>query len=310
MYKTFFGLVENPFNLTPDPRYLYLAPQHRDALNHLLFGVHEKKGFIVITGGVGTGKTTLCRAFLAALDERVSSALIFNSAISDVELLRTIMQEFQIRTGRGRISKKRYVDALNQFLLKEFAEGRNAVLLIDEAQNLSRSVLEQIRMLSNLETDREKLLQIVLLGQPELEDVLRSPSLRQLNERITVRYHLEPLDRQQVEEYVEHRLSVAAGENRNLRFEPGAFKTIHSNSRGIPRRINVICDRALLIAYTKDTPIVDRAIVEEAVADIGGGYMRIPGYEKGPATDRVVSLLVLLVFAILLLIGTIYSGLL
>ena len=274
MYESFFGLKESPFNLTPDPRYLFLSTQHREALNHLLYGVKERKGFIVMTGGIGTGKTTLCRAFLAALDDGVDSALVFHAGVSDTELLKTIVQEFDIKMGKGRKTKKNYVDALNRFLLDGFAAGRNAVVLIDEAQNLSRAVLEQLRMLSNLETDREKLLQIVLLGQPELREVLQSPSLRQLNERITVRYELEPLVEAQVREYIEHRIAVAGDGAATVTFAPGAFRLVFGYSRGIPRRINAICDRALLIAYTKDSSIVTTGMIRRATRDIGGGYLR------------------------------------
>jgi general secretion pathway protein A len=273
MYTSYFGLKENPFNLTPDPRYLFLSQQHGEALNHLIYGINEKKGFMVVTGGIGTGKTTISRTLLSELDASVASALIFNSSLSDMELLRTILQEFGIKTGRGKPTKNRYIDALNRFLLKNFAEGRNAVLLIDEAQNLSRSVLEQIRMLSNLETEREKLIQIILLGQPELQEVLALPSLRQLNERITVRYDLAPLNHEQVKLYVEHRLEVAREGKENVEFSPGACKIIFDYSRGIPRRVNAICDRALLIAYTKESKTIDRKMAKEAVDDMGGAYL-------------------------------------
>jgi general secretion pathway protein A len=211
MYEACFGLKENPFTLSPDPRYLYLSPQHREALNCLIYGIHEKKGFMVVTGGIGTGKTTLCRSLLAGLDGSVATALIFNPALSDIELLKTINQEFGVRMGSGRGTKKRYLDALNGFLMRNFADGRNAVLLIDEAQNLPHSVMEQIRMLSNLETVQEKLIQIILMGQPELLRLLALPSLRQLNERITVRYDLKPLARDDVRRYIEHRMATASG---------------------------------------------------------------------------------------------------
>ncbi len=240
MYTSYFGLRENPFNLTPDPRYLFLSPQHSEALNHLIYGINEKKGFIMITGGIGTGKTTICRSLLSTLDQSVVSALIFNPSISEIELLAIINQEFKIKSRRGRPTKRGYVDALNKFLLKNFAAGRNAVLLIDEAQNLSLNVLEQIRMLSNLETETEKLLQIVLLGQPELRELLASPSLKQLSERITVRYNLKPLDRKDIQNYIEHRLTVAGENSGRLKFSNGACKTIYEYSKGIPRRINAM----------------------------------------------------------------------
>jgi general secretion pathway protein A len=280
MYEAFFGLKENPFTLSPDPQYLYLGPQHREALNCLIYGIHEKKGFMVVTGGIGTGKTTLCRSLLAGLDDSVATALIFNPALSDLELLKTINQEFGIRMGRGRGTKKRYLDALNTFLMRNFAKGKNAVLLIDEAQNLPHGVMEQIRMLSNLETVREKLIQIVLLGQPELFRLLALPSLRQLNERITVRYDLKPLVREDVRRYIEHRIAKAGGQADAI-FVSGSYERIHRASRGIPRRINAICDRALLVAYGKDLRTVDRHLVREAIRDIG------PGYLTDAVTERI-----------------------
>jgi len=296
MYEAYFGLKENPFSLSPDPRYLYLSPQHQEALNCLIYGIGERKGFMVVTGGIGTGKTTLCRALLAGLDGRTASALIFNPALSDVELLKTINEEFGIKLA-GRGTKKRYLDGLNAFLMKNFAAGKNAILLIDEAQNLSLSVLEQIRMLSNLETVRDKLIQIVLLGQPELRRLLALPSLRQLNERITVRYDLKPLAREDVRRYIEHRLVTAGGEKSGSSFTAGSYDLIYRMSRGIPRRINAICDRALLIAYGKDIRTIDRRLVRAAIRDIGPGYLQETGVRR--RTARI--LLAVLVAAALLL---------
>ena len=301
MYEAYFGLKENPFTLSPDPRYLYLSPQHREAMNCLIYGIGEKKGFIVASGGIGAGKTTLCRALLAGMDGMTASALIFNPALSDIELLKTINQEFGIRiVGRG--TKKRYIDALNTFLLQNFAAGRNAVLMIDEAQNLSHSVLEQIRMLSNLETVREKLIQIILLGQPELRRLLALPSLRQLNERITVRYDLKPLAREDVRRYIEHRLVTAGAEKGSNSFTTGSYDLIYRLSRGIPRRINAICDRALLIAYGRDLRTIDRRLVRAAVRDIGPGYLAETGIRR-----RTVLIFTALLAAVLLLAaGTVW----
>jgi general secretion pathway protein A len=213
MYAAYFGLKENPFKLTPEPRYLFLSEPHRDVLLYLAYGIKERKGFVLISGGIGTGKTTICRTLLNLLDSHpsVETALIFNTAISDLELLEAIVKEFGIEIPRETGTKKAYVDALNDFLLKNFAAGKNAVLLIDEAQNLSHSVLEQIRMLSNLETEKEKLLQIILIGQPELKTMLTLPALQQLNDRITVRYDLIPLSADEVIAYIEHRLRMADG---------------------------------------------------------------------------------------------------
>ena len=269
MYTSFFGFKENPFRLTPDPRYLFLSRFHREALDHLLYGINERKGFIVITGGIGTGKTTLCRAFLNQIDSSTKSALIFNSFISDIELLETINQEFGIETDPPPTSKKGYIDALNHFLLNTFSSGGSALLMIDEAQNLSHTVLEQIRMISNLETETEKLIQIVLVGQYELKELLAAPSLRQLDERITVRYDLHPLDRKDIQGYVEHRLGIAGGRG-NLKFTNGGFAKIYAYSQGNPRRINAICDRAMLIAYAGNKHVISRGIITEAVNDLRG----------------------------------------
>ena len=274
MYELHFGFQENPFNLTPDPRYLYLSEHHREALNHIVYGINERKGFAVITGDIGTGKTTLSRFLMSSLDTSVETALIFNPALSDIELLETIIQEFGISMDGVERTRKNFIDALNAFLLKNHAEGKNAVLLIDEAQNLSHHVLEQIRMLSNLETDREKLIQIILIGQPELRDLMALPSLQQLNERITVRYHLSPLCRNDINRYVNHRLN-SAGEHNRVTFSRPAYRLIYHYSRGIPRRINAICDRALLVAYTKNRSRINWSAVREAANDLGSGYFNL-----------------------------------
>lgn len=273
MYAAYFGLKENPFTLSPQPGYLFLSEQHRDALNYLIYGIKEKKGFVLISGGIGTGKTTLCRTLLNLLDASVETALIFNTAISDVELLEAVATEFGIDVSGEAGTKKAYVDALNAFLLANFAAGKNAVLLIDEAQNLSHGVLEQIRMLSNLETEKEKLLQIILIGQPELKAALALPALRQLNERITVRYDLQPLSQGEVVTYINHRLGVAGGPG-TVHFTAGAYRQVYYFSEGIPRRINALCDRALLIAYTKNTSRIDRKMIRLAARDIGGEYFQ------------------------------------
>jgi general secretion pathway protein A len=267
MYASHFKLRENPFSLTPDPKYLFLSRQHREALNHLIYGIMEKKGFIVVTGGIGTGKTTLSRALLSGMDTSVETALIFNSYLSDMELLEVINQEFGIPLVGVDRTKRRYIDTLNAFLLANHRAGKNSVVLIDEAQNLSRNVLEQIRMLSNLETETEKLLQIVLVGQPELRELLAQPSLRQLNERISVRYHLDALLEDDVPDYVVHRLTVA-GNTGHLSFADDAFGSIYDFSRGNPRRINILCDRALLIAYAGNGLEIDRKIIKLAIKDL------------------------------------------
>jgi general secretion pathway protein A len=273
MYTSFFGFKENPFSLTPDPRYLFLSPIHKEAIDHLLYGINERKGFIVITGGIGTGKTTLCRVLLSHLESTTKSALIFNSFISDVELLKTINQELGIYVKPGTGTKKDYIDTLNQFLLDTFSRGGNAVLLIDEAQNLSHDVLEQIRMLSNLETTREKLIQIVLVGQPELRELLSAPSMKQLNERVMVRYNLNSLTFENMGGYVEHRMVVAGGRGTPT-FTRAALKEIYAYSGGNPRRINSVCDRSLLIAYAKGKYAISKSFAKKAVREL---YGEIPG---------------------------------
>ena len=273
MYAAYFGLKENPFSLSPEPRYLFLSEQHRDALNCMIYGIKEKKGFVLISGDIGTGKTTICRSLINLLDDSVETALIFNTAISDLDLLETVIGEYGIAIISGSKTKKNYIDVLNDFLLRNFATGKTAVLVIDEAQNLSHGVLEQIRMLSNLETETEKLIQIILIGQPELSNTLMLPALRQLNERITVRYDLKPLSSPEVREYIQHRLKVAQGPG-SLQFTKGAFNLIYTFTEGIPRRINALCDRALLIAYTKNVSKIDRKIVKLAVHDIGINYFQ------------------------------------
>ena len=297
MYTTFFGFKENPFNLTPDPRYLYLSQHHREALDHLLYGINERRGFIAITGGIGTGKTTLCRALLNHMEENTKSALIFSSFISDVEILETINHEFGIEMGPGPRTKKGYIDALNRFLLDNYSSGGNALLLIDEAQNLSHTVLEQIRMLSNLETEKEKLIQIVLVGQSELKGVLEARSLRQLNERITVRYHLKPLGLDDLRGYVNHRLVVAGGTG-NPRFTDRAFKKIYHHTSGNPRRINAVCDRALLIAYTGEKETITGGIIRKAIHDLGGTGVQDPRVREPWRSIRPFTIIILILLAV------------
>ncbi len=265
MYYSFFGLKEKPFNVTPDPRFLFLSKYHQEALGHLLYGIQERKGFIEITGEVGTGKTILCRTLLNQVGKDVHTALIFNSYLSEIELLQSINTDFGL-SGSGN-TRKELIDELNRFLIEQFSKGKNAVLVIDEAQNLDPPVLEQIRMLSNLETDSGKLLQIVLVGQPELRELLSRPDLRQLEQRITVQYHIRPLDRSDTEKYIYHRLLVA-GSRGELEFTKKALDEIYRYSRGVPRRINILCDHALLHAYASDRKRVDIDIVKRAVEEI------------------------------------------
>ncbi|HZP43780.1 MAG TPA: AAA family ATPase [Candidatus Binatia bacterium] len=254
MYERFFGLVDAPFRLTPDPRYLFLSRKHADALAHLRLGLSESSGFVCITGDVGAGKTTILRSFLANLLPEITTAYVFNPTLSALELLQTINSEFGLRADTD--SKKDLVDALNKHLLAQRIAGRRSVVVIDEAQALSVDVLEQLRLLSNLETTTEKLLRIVLVGQPQLQALLLHPELVQLNQRITLRWHLGPLSRGETAGYVRHRLAVASQGQAPPIFTPPALWLVHRYSRGVPRLINMIAHRAMLVAFADDSRIV------------------------------------------------------
>ncbi len=266
MYEKFFGLKENPFSIAPDPRYLYMSERHRDALAHLLFGIEREGGVVVLTGEVGTGKTTLCRYFLQRLPDNVEMAFILHPKLTARELLGAICDEFGIRVA-PLSQTKALVDAIHAFLLEKHAAGIHLALLIDEAQNLSPDVLEELRLLTNLETDQKKLLQIILLGQPELRELLARDNLRQLAQRVTARYHLDALNPVDVRGYLSFRLSVA-GCTRDV-FDEGAIRKIVRLSEGIPRLINLIADRALLGAYSENLPMVTAAIVRKAAREVG-----------------------------------------
>jgi len=268
MYTSFFGLHEKPFAITPDPRYLFMSERHGEGLAHLLYGVTDSGGFIQLTGEVGTGKTTLVRTLLGQLPEEVDVALILNPQVTVVEFLQAICQELGVDMPADRNSSMALVDALNRYLLDAHAKGRRIILLVDEAQNLSSEVLEQLRLLTNLETARQKLLQIILIGQPELRDILAQNHLRQLAQRVTGRYHLEPLSREETARYVEHRMRVAGGIGEI--FENSALREVHRISGGVPRIINVICDRALLGAFSRETRLVDRGMVRKAAREVAG----------------------------------------
>jgi general secretion pathway protein A len=266
MYNQYFGLAEAPFSIAPDPRYLFLSEQHREALAHLLYGIGDQGGFIVLTGEVGTGKTTVCRCLLQQLPDNADVAFIVNPKLDSRELLQTICEELGVPLPDGELSIKQLVDALNDLLLATHARGRNAILIIDEAQNLDVDVLEQLRLLTNLETSERKLLQLILLGQPELNDLLARPDLRQLAQRITARYHLRPLSREEVALYIEHRLAIAGC--RGSLFTPAAIQRIYRYSQGVPRLINLLCDRALLGVYAGSGNVVDTAMVRRAAREV------------------------------------------
>lgn len=267
MYREFFGLKEKPFNVTSDPNFLFLSRVHKEAFSHLLYGIKERKGFLEITGEIGAGKTTLCRALLNHLDANTKSAFVFNSTLPDMQLFQTILEDFGLPVERK--TKSSMLRQFNNFLLEELSRNNNVVLIIDEAQNLKNSVLEELRILSNLETEKEKLFQMILVGQPQLRDKINSPNMEQLKQRISVRFHITPLEEDEVGEYIYHRLKVA-GSRGDITFSNLAFSAIYKYSNGIPRIINKVCDKALLCAYVTETKDVDLSIVERCIQEMEG----------------------------------------
>lgn len=273
MYCQFYGLKERPFNVTSDPDFFFLSRKHKEALSHLLYGISQRKGVLVIIGEIGTGKTTLCRFFLNQLTENVKTAFILNPHFSEVQLLEAIIKDFGISLKyKSRIS---FVWELNRFLLSESERGNNVILIIDEAQSLKAQTLEQIRLLSNLETEKNKLIQIVLVGQPELNRKLNLYELRQLQQRIMVKYHIAPLEKDEIKDYIEHRLNIA-GSGGRIKFTEEAIKTVADFSGGTPRLINIICDRALLAGFVSEANTIDFNIInrclEELKPDLETGY--------------------------------------
>ena len=269
MYENFFSLQQKPFSVTSNPSFLYLSQRHKEAFAHLRYGIQEKVGFIEITGEVGTGKTTLCRALLNQLDDRTKSAFIFNSNLSELQLMQTIAEDLGItaeKKGKGALFSE-----LNRFLIQQLSLGNNVVLIIDEAQNMSRRLLEQVRMLSNLEAENQKLIQIVLVGQPELREKLKSPSLRQLRQRIAVRYHIQALGYEDVPLYIQHRLRLAGANGKSPVFDDQALQEIYKYSGGIPRLINILCDKALLMGYVAETRSIGGEIIRQCINEIEGG---------------------------------------
>jgi general secretion pathway protein A len=285
MYCDYFGFREKPFNITPNPRFLYLSKHHKEAFAHLLYGIKNHAGFIELTGEVGTGKTTVLRTILGQLEESSCiSALILNPCLSALELLRNINREFAI--PHEGLENGALLEELNRFLLAENRAGKTVVLVIDESQNLAPQVLEQIRLISNLETESDKLIQIVLAGQPELKDLLAKPELRQLAQRITVRFHLLPMDFDDSSAYILHRIRVAGGGGW-INFTNTAMKMIYRFSKGSPRLINIACDRTLLTAYTEDTGEISGKIASTAITELRGGI-------RTPALTRKLFLAIIL----------------
>ncbi len=267
MYLEFLGLREKPFTVTSDPAFLYLSKKHREALSHMVYGIRERKGFVEITGEIGTGKTTLCKALLRHLDSPTKTALLLHSALSELQLLQSVVKDFGLNPmGNDRLG---LFNQLNQFLLEQASLGNTVVVVIDEAQNLSLRLLEQIRLLSNLETDKEKLIQIILVGQPQLREKLASPQLEQLRQRIGVRYHITPLDRDEVQTYIEHRLRVA-GSDGSLEWTSEGTDEIFRLSKGVPRLINLLCDRTLLACYVFRVKRVEGDVVRRSFQELEG----------------------------------------
>ena len=267
MYLEFYGLKLSPFDITPNPRFLFHSTKHREAFNHLHYGIRERKGFVQLTGEVGAGKTTLCRALLEKLDGNFSTALILNPVMSGNELMKAIATEFGLQVkGYDRLET---MAVINDFLLKQALAGRESVLIVDEAQNLTEELLEQVRLISNIETDDRKLLQIVLMGQPELRDRLNSPRLKQLRQRITVRYHLNALTRTEVGQYIQHRLALA-GSNGVPAFTGPAIWRVFGYSQGVPRLVNAICDKALLAGFVERSYRINYRMVGRAIRDLEG----------------------------------------
>lgn len=274
MYETYYGFSEKPFSLTPDPKYLYRSESHANAFDLLQYAIRRREGFVVVTGDIGTGKTTLCRALLEQIDRRTFTALVLNPFLTEEDLLKRILQDFgvisrdELKAGRlANVTKQELIETLYDFLLSLVPLKASAVLIIDEAQNLPLAVLEQIRILSNLETDKEKLLQIILVGQLNLQTLLRAPEMRQLDQRVSIRYELKPLDEEAVAAYVAHRLTIAGG-NASVMFTTKALRQVHRWSSGIPRLINLICDRSLLAGYSIRTNRITPDMVSHAAGSL------------------------------------------
>jgi general secretion pathway protein A len=267
VYLEYYGLTEPPFDLTPNPRFLFYTAKHREAFNHLLYGIRERKGFVQLTGEVGAGKTTLCRALLEQLDDRFATALILNPILDANQLMEAIAMEFGLDVhGLDRLET---VATINRFLLEQVQQNRDCLLIVDEAQDLTDDLLEQVRLLSNLETDKRKLLQIVLMGQPELRDRLNAPRLRQLRQRITVRYHLRALGWRELGQYIQHRLEVSGSQGAPYFTGPALWR-VYRYSQGIPRLVNALCDKALLAGFVAQRDCIDFSMVGRAIRELEG----------------------------------------
>jgi general secretion pathway protein A len=293
MYTRYFGLIEKPFAIAPNPRYLFMSELHREALAHLMYGLSSEGCIILLTGDVGTGKTTVCRCLIDQLPENTDIALILNPKLTITDLLKTLCEELKIAIPTTAPTIKTYIDHLNAYLLDAHSKGRNTALIVDEAQNLDIEILEQLRLLTNLETNTNKLLQIILIGQPELRNILSDPKLSQINQRITTRYHLEPLKVDDVTTYIGHRITIAGGTGKNVLFSEKAIRYVAKISKGIPRVINILCDHALLGAYADNSDHVNLRIMKKAAGELAA----ITDKNRRPTKKLIVALAMLLLFA-------------
>ncbi len=298
MYTRYFGLAEKPFAIAPNPRYLFMSELHREALAHLLYGISSEGCIILLTGDVGTGKTTVCRCLVNQLPDTTDIAMVLNPKLTITDLLKTICEELKIPISATSPSVKTYIDQLNAYLLDAHSRGRNTALIVDEAQNLNIEILEQLRLLTNLETNTNKLLQIVLIGQPELQHILCDPKLSQINQRITTRYHLKPLHSGDITAYIQHRIAIAGGNSRNVLFSKKAIQQIAKISKGIPRVINILCDHALLGAYANNSDHVTQRIMKKAAQELAA----ITNRRRYP-TKKIITALFLLLSVIAVPVG-------
>ncbi len=304
MYRAFFNLREDPFGLNPDPHFLFPSERHRDAFRYLLYGIKNREGFIEVIGDVGTGKTLLCRSLLTLLGQDVKSDLVLNPPYSDVEFFEYVMMDLGIQEHVG--NRRDALENLNEFLLREYQAGRNVIIVIDEAQHLTNEMLEQVRLLSNLETEKRKLIQIILVGQPELEEKLRNPNMKQLDQRITLRYYLEPLKKKEVKEYIYHRLRVA-GSSGDIKFKGGALKKIYKFSKGVPRLVNIACDKALLTAYFYKTHSITAKHVTIALRSTQRRWKKYPRLSAVKLSRVAYSIALLVIIYLLIANGQNYK---
>lgn len=295
MYTSYFGLKEKPFAIAPNPKYLFMSDAHKEALAHLLFGVNGEGCISLLTGDVGTGKTTVCRCLLDQSPPNTDIAMVLNPKLSIIDLLSTICEEFGIKVVETHPTVKTFTDAINSYLLKAHAKGRNSALIIDEAQNLEIEILEHLRLLTNLETNTKKLLQIVLIGQPELRQILDQPELLQVSQRVTTRFHLGPLLIHDIDKYVRHRIEVAGGPANYRLFDPKSVQLLAKVSKGVPRIINLLCDRALLGAYAENRERVTFDILKKAVQELRSGVVRQPRIRWGRLLAIAISIFLFLV---------------